>query len=225
VPRIKHVLTLTLAVALSLGAFSSCSNNPTLTGSSTTGSNLVFHQLDIVGNAGTNEYFAPWANHDANNRAVPATSNIDNDITTFITSTAGRSTGIANYAVTNLLYPDVLLADFSQTGDASYLGVQSQGLINDICEGTRSGSGKFGGRGLLDDVVTATFNIAYGNTVPVVSAANAAIAYPNVTATAVPDDGKEQNGTGGTPQLTTDNVGCAGKHYNFAQFPYLGAPI
>jgi hypothetical protein len=221
----KQLFTFFSIAALSLGFFSSCSNNPTLSGSSTNGSNLVFQQIDQVGNAGTNEYFAPWANHDANNRSTPSTSMIGTDVMTFIQTTAGRSAGIANYAVTNLVVPDVLLADFSQTGDASYLGVQLQGLINDNCLGTRMGSGKFGGRSLLDDVVTTTFSIAYGNIVPVVSAANAAIGYPNVAATAVPDDGKEQNGMLGTPQLTTDNVTCANKHYNLGQFPYLGPPI
>jgi hypothetical protein len=221
----KPLFSILLAAALSLGFFSSCSNNPTLSGSSTNGSNLVFHQLDMVGNAGTNEYFSPWANHDANNRATPVNSTINADVMTFITGTAGRSAGIANYAATNLVIPDVLLADFSQSGDASYLGVQSQGVINDNCLGTRMGSGKFGGRSLLDDAVTTTLSIAYGNVVPVVSAANAAIGYPNVTATAVPDDGKEQNGTGGTPQLATDNVTCVNKHLNLGQFPYLGAPI
>jgi hypothetical protein len=221
----KQLFTFFSVAALSLGFFSSCSNNPTLSGSSTNGSNLIFQQIDMVGNAGTNEYFAPWANHDANNRSTPSTSTINEDVMTFITTTAGRSAGIANYAATNLLIPDVLLADFSQSGDASYLGVQSQGVINDICTGTRNGSGKFGGRGLLDDVVTTTMSIAYGNIVPVVSAANAAIGYPNVTATAVPDDGKEQNGTAGTPQLATDNVSCGGKHINLGQFPYLGPPI
>ena len=174
---------------------------------------------------GTNEYFAPWANHNANNRATPSNSTIDQDIVTFITGNAGRSAAIAAYAANELLTPDVLVADFSQSGDASYLGVQSQGFVNDYCTGTRTGSGLFGGRSLLDDVVTTTFSIAYGNLVPEISQANAAIGYPNSLATPVPDDGKEQNGLNGTPQLTTDNVSCAGKHYNFGQFPYLGPPI
>ncbi len=221
----KQALTLVAAAALSLGVFSSCSNNPTLSGSSTTGSNLIFYQIAMVGNAGTNEYFAPWANHNANNRATPSNSTVGQDVTNFITGTAGRSAAIASYAESEMLIPDVLIADFSQTGDASYLGVQSQGFINDYCTGTRNGSGKFGGRSLLDDVVTTTLSIAYGNLVPQVSAANAAIGYPVTGATPVPDDGKEQNGTGGTPQLSTDNVGCTGKHLNFGQFPYLGPPL
>jgi hypothetical protein len=220
----KHLFTLAAAAALSLGMFSSCSNNPTLSGSSTTGSNLTFYQLDTVGNAGTNEVFSPWANHDTNNRSAPKTSPISNDVMTYMSTTAGRSAGISNYVVTNLLIPDVLLADLSQSGDASYLGVQSQGYIKDWCIGAPV-NGKFGGRSLLDDVVTTTFSIAYGNTVPLVSAANAAIGYPNVAATPVPDDGKEQNGQNGTPQLTTDNVGCANKHFNFGQFPYLAPPL
>lgn len=224
---LKHALTLVAAAALALGGFSSCTNDPTLNGASTTGSSLTFHQVDIVGNAGTTEVFSPWANHQANNTADPKNdaAGIGMDVYNFMTGFAGRSAGIANYTVSNLLIPDVLLVDVSQSGDASYLGVQTQGAINDICKGIRQGSGKFGGRGLLDDVVDTTFSIAFGATVPAVSASNAAIGYPNVAATPVPDDGKEQNGLNGTPQLTTDNVGCSLENYNLGQFPYLGNPI
>ena len=223
----KHFFSLALAAALSLTAFSSCSNDPTLNGASTTGSNLSFVQLDRAYNPGTNEIFSPWANHDANNRSLPSTdtTGIGVDVSTFMQGPGvNRSAGIAGYAVSNLIIPSILVADLSQSGDASYLGVQSQGLIDFRCAGEpRSGSGLFGGRSVFDDVPTAMLSIAFGNVVPTVSTALKGV-YPNVAATAVPDDGKEQNGTGGTPQLTTDNVGCGVKNFNPNQFPYLGNP-
>ena len=39
------------------------------------------------------------------------------------------------------------------------------------------------------------------------------------------DDGAEKDGRAGRPNLTTDHVGCGGKHFNFAQFPYVGNPL
>jgi hypothetical protein len=219
---IQRLLTFALATGLSLAAFSSCSNDPTLTGSTQSGATLVFRQIDRVGEAGVLEVFSPYARHDASNKLdvqVDGTATAS-DINSFVTgSIGGRSAAISAF-LQNLLVPDVLLIDTSQAGDASYLGVETNGLINAVCAGARSGTGKFGGRGLNDDVVDATLGLVFGATVPTIAAGS------NVPSSsgAIADDGNEKDGRSGRPVLTTDNVGCGGKHFNFAQFPYLGNP-
>lgn len=104
------------------------------------------------------------------------------DIKSFMTQAAGRSTAICN-AVVGLFSPDVLVADLSQPGPATYLGVETNGATG----------GKFGGRALSDDVVDTLFGIIFGNTIPSLGLA--------------PDDGKE------IPALTSDHVNASGKHF------------
>lgn len=219
---LARLLPIAAAAGLSLTVFSSCSNDPTLTNSSTTGTLLVFRQIDRVGEPGLTELFSPYSRHDASNRAnvsADATA-MATDINTFVTgSYAGRSAVISAF-LQNLLTPDVLLIDTSKSGDASYLGVETNGQIVDSCNGPRNGNGLFGGRGLNEDVVDATLGLVWGNTVPTIAAGSN---VPNSSG-AIADDGNEKDGRAGRPNLTTDNVGCGGKHFTFAQFPYLGAP-
>ena len=212
-----------IAFALALGAFSSCSNDPTLGGETTTGSNITFNQIDRNGNAGLMEVFTPWARHDSSNRTTPLADigAMQADINTFtVTGVGNRSVAIGAF-VAGVLTPDALVADLSQQGSASYLGVWTNGQINDYCTGTKSGTGKFGGRALTEDVVDTTMGLVFGSIVPTISG-NSAV--PGVPAGAIPDDGKEKDGRNGTPVLNTDHVGCSDKHFNLAQFPYLGAP-
>ncbi len=198
-----------------------CTNDPTLQGVSTTGANLVFHQIDREGRPGLKTVYLPWASHATFNAGVPSTDTgtVAPMVQSFVTGTAGRSSAIASY-VSALLTPDALIADLSQTAStASYLGWETSGQLATSCVGAAPNA--FGGRGPQDDVVIAMLGLAFGNlaTSTVLKAPT-----PNVGASPPADDGKEQNGTNGTPQLTTDNVGCAGKTFTFAQFPYLAAP-
>ena len=222
--QIRRLAVVGASFALSLAAFSSCSNDPTLGGSNSNGQQTTFIQVDRVGNPGVTEVFSPWARHNASNRTTPqadATA-MQTDITTFVSTYGGRSGAIQNF-IANILTPDVLLADTSQLASgASYLGYETAGQINDYCTGyTKPGAGLFGGRALQEDVVTTTFSLVFGSLVPQISAGST---VPNVPAGAIPDDGKEKNGLNGTPQLTTDNVSCPDKTFTLAQFPYLGAP-
>jgi len=219
---LTRFLTLALAAGLSLAAFSSCSNDPTLTGTTQTGATLIFHQIDRVGEAGMLEVFSPYARHDASNKTDVVTDGtaLGGDINTFVTGPyGGRSAAISSF-LQNLLSPDVLLIDTSQSGDASYLGVETNGQIVDKCNGARVGNGKFGGRGINEDVVDATLGLVFGSTVPTIAAGSN---VPNSSG-AIADDGNEKDGRAGRPNLTTDNVSCGGKQFNFAQFPYLGNP-
>jgi len=219
---IKRIATAVVAVGISLIAFASCSNDPTLTNNgSTTGSTLLFIQIARTGEPGLLEVFSQYSRHDASNRAdVMADSTaMATDINTFTTGLGARSAATSAF-IQNLLTPDVLIFDLSQSGDASYLGVETNGQILDSCNGPRNGSGLFGGRGLTEDVVDSTLGLVFGNTVSTIAAGSH---VPNSSG-AIADDGNEKDGRAGRPNLTTDNVGCGGKHFTLAQFPYLGAP-
>jgi hypothetical protein len=216
----KNLLTFVVASTLGLAAFSGCSNDPTLGGANTSGSNINFIQLDLEARPGANELFVPYAQHDANNRATPLAdvSILGPEINSFVTSFAGRSAATSAY-VQALFTPNVLVADLSQSATkASYLGWESGGQIKtDSCTGTAPNA--FGGRGVNDDVVTVDLGLVFGN------AASKLSATPNVSAPVPADDGAELNGSNGTPNLTTDNVNCSAAAYTPGQFPYLGPPI
>src|SRR5579871_1009791 len=136
----QRFTTIAFSIGIAMAAFSSCSNDPTVGNSNNNQGNCgncTFYQVDRSGNAGVTEFFIPWARHDASNRATPqadASATIA-DIENFVTGFAGRSSAIANF-IANLLTPDVLIADMSNTpSGAEYLGVETAGQINDYCNG------------------------------------------------------------------------------------------
>lgn len=146
----------------------------------------MYAQRDRLANPVVNEVFATVANnrHKINDEAQPAndSAELSNDINSFMTGVAGRSQGITD-VVKAVLVPDTLKADLSQSGKASWLGVETGGATG----------GKFGGRALNDDVVDIALGIVFGNTVPALGLA--------------PDDGNEIS------TLTSDNVDASGKHF------------
>jgi hypothetical protein len=197
---ISRIIAATAAAGFIFLAFAGCSNDPTLTGTNVPSN---FMQLDRVGRPAINTIFVPFAQHDANNRGVPSndTKIIGPEIAGFMAQTAGRSPATAASAQALLLTnnADILLADLSQSGLAGYLGVETGGKIG----------AAFGGRGLTDDVMTTNLGIAFGNTLAVLELTT--------------DDGKENNGQNGTPQLSTDNVPSSSVPAT-STFPYLPAP-
>jgi hypothetical protein len=229
----KRLITFACATAVSLAAFSSCSNDPTVTsnGQQTTGANLVFKQIDRIGRPGLKQLYLPYANHDAFNRLSPNTdaAQAASQIGTFMTA-AGRSAAISQY-VQELLVPDVLVFNATSAATtASYLGWESGGQIPASCTGGAPNT--FGGRALNDDVVTVMLGLAYGNLATSATITNAAntnvFAFSTNTSTTSappPDDGKEQNGLNGTPLLSKQNITCTSKSTPMSNFPYLQAPI
>jgi len=224
----QRILILACASAFCTAALAGCSNDPTVNpnGGNTTGQNLTFVQIDRIGKPGVKELFLPYAAHDAYNRDVPLNDvkNAGPQINTFVTGTAGRSSAVSQY-VQSLLLPDALIANLADTSPrASYLGYETLGGIKDDCMGAAATT--FGGRSLTDDVVNAMLGLAFGYTATTVPAPNA----PNASGTALglapaPEDGKEQVGQNGTPQLVNQNIGCANKGLMLGSFPYLGNPI
>ena len=209
--------------ALALGAgIAGCSNDPTvITGGSTTnGSNIVFQQVDREGRPGIKELFLPYATHDAFNRITPMQDTTTSGaISTFVSSApAGRSAAIASY-VSNILTPDALIANFNDTSQrASYLGYETNAGIAADCQG--QAPTVFGGRALTDDVVNVMLGLTFGNL-----ATTSNPTTPLVTATAAPagalapDDGKEQTGAGGTPNLTNQMAPCSTKGLHARRVP------
>jgi hypothetical protein len=228
----KRLITFAAITAISLAAFSSCSNDPTVkNGGGSTGQNLVFVQVDRVGRPGLKELYLPYANHDAFNRLPPSTdaTQVAPQIASFM-SAAGRSAGISQY-VQDLLTPDVLLFNITNTSStASYLGYESGGQIAASCTGIAPNA--FGGRGLADDVVSVMLGLAFGNLATSTTLANASLTnvvpFSTNSTTIVappPDDGAEKNGLNGTPLLSNQNLGCSDKTTNSNTFPYLSPPI
>ena len=139
-----------------------------------------FTQQDRLARPVVNEALATVSNnrHKINNRNNPTDdpSQLANDIESFLTFPANRSRAIKD-VIKAVLVPDVMIADLSQSGPASYLGVETNGATG----------GKFGGRALSDDVVDISLGIVFGTTISDLGLA--------------PADGNQ------IPALTTDNVG------------------
>ena len=135
----QRTLTIACTVALSLAAFSGCSNDPTVTNAAggVATSSVTFQQIDRIGRPGLKELYLPYAKHDPFNRAAPTTdvAQVAPQIDTFVTGTAGRSIAISQYAQA-LLTPDNLIADLaSSSPTASYLGYETSGQIASNCNG------------------------------------------------------------------------------------------
>ena len=201
----QSLLTFAAIYAVVLGT-SSCnggSANPPPFNTGPTGPGAQYIQLERLARPAVKELFQQFANHDGTNRTSPwqtplSSQTLYQEIGSFTVNVAGRSTAGKNGGVPGALQatliPDEIAADLSNlTDNASYLGVETGGATG----------GKFGGRGLPDDVIDISLGAIFGNTV---SALKLAL-----------DDGKESK------CLTTDNVGPQGHHFTDS-FPYLGNP-
>jgi hypothetical protein len=213
------------ALFASLVLLAACSNS----GSSSTavpkpGTVATFFQLDRLNRPAINEVFATFARHDTNNRDNPSddATQLKNDIGTFMTSVAGRSSAITQVEQA-VLVPDVQIVDLSGTSKAcigmppgtcnNYLGVETGGATQ-----APAGLKPFGGRALTDDIVDISLGTIFGGTIPALRLA--------------PDDNNEQDGRadptypgGKRPNLTSDGVSwqTAPKHFS-TTFPYLANP-
>jgi hypothetical protein len=229
----KSLRPATLALAALLAtATTACTNDKTLTGG--TGVNGTFHQIARVGRPIVIELYAPWSDHDNILRSSPSSDPglLSNDVNAFMTSFAKRSPAISTFVAALLArgtqqppatfqtVSNVLVFDLSQTGPATYLGVESGGRITSTGGVNPSPTPSFGGRALTDDIMAITLQLTFGSLVPAI--------------TTIPDDGAELDGRNGRPNLANDNVTflTAPKHFHLGgappftalQFPYLGDP-
>ncbi len=212
-------------------AATGCTNDQTLTNSSTF--NGTFYQIDREPRPLVEELYTVWGQHDYIARSSPASDagTLSKQVLLFMTgSLAHRSTAISTY-VQNLFslappqppaqFPtmaNVLVADVSQPGPAHYLGIETGGHINyDGSYNPTPSTSQFGGRALTDDVMAITLELTFGSLVPEISG--------------IPDDGQEQDGRNGRPNLANDNVTSSDKHFQLGApylplaFPYLGPPV
>jgi len=156
---------------------------------------VVYQQIELHARPAEKELFEIFNNHAISNVSNPYNDpTMKNSISTFMSQVAGRSPAINN-VLTTVLYPNELFADVSKSGPAAYLGVETGGATG----------GKFGGRGLTDDVITTSLGAVFGNTVPALGLA--------------PNDGKANN------CLSTDHVvsGMGGRQTQ-STFPFLASP-
>ncbi len=203
----QSLLTFAAIYAVVLGT-SSCNggatNVPTLNTGNPTG--IQYQQIERLARPAVKELFQQFANHDGTNRTSPwqtplSSQTLYQEIGSFTATVAGRSTAGKNGGVPGalqaILIPDEIAADLSNLTDkASYLGVETGGATG----------GKFGGRGLPDDVIDISLGAVFGTTL-----SSLGVTDP---------DGKA------SPCLTTDSVPQQNAKDNVtpAVFPYVGAP-
>jgi hypothetical protein len=199
----QSLITFAAVYAVVLGT-SSCNGgaaNVPAFNNGTTGPGAQYIQLERLARPAVKELFQQFANHDGTNRTSPAAQPLSSqtlyqEIGSFTTTVAGRDALHAS-KLQAILIPDEIAADLSNLTDkASYLGVETGGATG----------GKFGGRGLPDDVIDISLGAVFGNTLTALGLA--------------PDDGKQ------SPCLTTDNVPQKNAQDNVTPlvFPYVGAP-
>ncbi len=218
------IVTFTAVLAL-FGGITSCSsggptatNNPPPVVIPPQAGSVQYQQLERLATPALKEATEQFIDHSATNTQNPyveaaSSGTLPTDAVNFLTGTAGRSSATVS-AIAKVLFPDVVLADLSQTSTtAGYLGVQTAGMS--------AAGNKFGGRALTDDVIDADLKVIFG---PTISALGLA-----------PDDGKESpclvshNLVAGEtpnnkPQYTsTANVGTSKNQT--ATFPYMGTPF
>jgi hypothetical protein len=196
------LVSLTIALAGTL-ALAGCgpTNGTNIPGA---GSTPTYQQMELLARPAVKEAMEQFVNHDATNRSSPyADPVLQGEILNFMTNVAGRSAGISN-AVQGVLYPNEITVDLSQTGTAAYLGTETGGATAAFIPG--SVNGKFGGRGLVDDVITIDLAAIFGNAIPSII-------------TSIPDDHKENFCL--TAQHVTLNQGGTQSQ---AAFPYVAAP-
>ncbi len=160
--RSKHAAVLTLAIA-ALFALGACSENQPqsdLTGlglseavsvadDEADDQNVVYEQVEFLGNPLVSEVTIVKANHDAYNRTQPYNSaEFGPQSLAFINAFRGAQPDVAN-TLGAVLYPDMLIVESSRSAATS--GWLSWALANG-----------WGGRNLSDDVVDAGLSAIFG---------------------------------------------------------------
>ncbi len=183
----KNVLQLSAACGFLAVVVAGCGGGNDNNGGINNGQ--TFAQTDRLARPVVNEVLATVAN---NRHLVNDTNNptddpgqLANDIESFLTFPAGRSTQ-TKAVIKSVLVPDVMLVDLTQSGPAAYLGSETGGATG----------GKFGGRKLQDDTVDISLGIIFGNTISALGLApNDGKAIPTLTSDNVGPGAKNYLGT------------------------------
>jgi hypothetical protein len=155
-------------------------------------------QIERLARPAVKELTERFVDHQITNAAEPYSDpTLQNSIVSFVNAfRSNGSNGTPNYGTTvaSILYPDEYAVDLSQSGKASYLGVETGGATG----------GKFGGRALTDDVIDISLGAVFGPTLSALSL--------------LPDDGKENNCL--TKQNVTQHASQYQAGYPYLASPY-----
>jgi hypothetical protein len=155
-------------------------------------------QIELLSRPAVKELFEKFVDHQTSNASEPyADPTLQTQIKGFTDALRPPNAGLSSdygAALASILYPNEMTADLSQSGVASYLGVETGGATG----------GKFGGRDPKDDVIDISLGAVFGHT----------LAALHVQ----PEDNEENN------CITTDNVAQNASQAATATFPYLHGP-
>jgi hypothetical protein len=185
--------------ALGLGLAACGGGNSVNTTPVSGGSTAVkYTQIELLSRPAVKELFEKFVDHQTTNAVEPyADTTLQSEIQGFTDALRPPNAAVGSdygKALASILYPNEMTADLSQTGVASYLGVETGGATG----------GKFGGRALSDDVIDISLGAVFGGTLAALKVQ--------------PEDNEENH------CITTDNVAMNPSQAPVATFPYLHTP-
>lgn len=199
----KHILSLAALATLSLG-LAACNNNnagtftPTPVPPATPGATTQYTQIELLSRPAVKEVFERFVDHQITNAVEPYNDpTLQTSIQAFTDALRPPVASIGSdygKALASILYPNTYTVDLSQSGKASYLGVETGGATG----------GKFGGRDIADNVIDISLGALFGGTLPALKVQ--------------PEDNQENN------CLLKQNVSQNPTQGNTGSFPYLSPP-
>jgi hypothetical protein len=160
--------------------------------------NLVFDQIERLGNPLVSEVFVEKREHDFFNTTNPITdvANFRDDLQRFVTGTAGRSAAYAT-AVASALTPDMLAVFPNRAAGVTAANADASALVGWLSHALAPNNTGYGGRKLdNDDAVDKGLSVIFGTAL-----GNTSNVSPGLSTDNVPD-----------PQTDPD------------AFPYVAAP-
>lgn len=203
-----------LAAALPLSfALAACNGGSTSVPAFNTGSNGLatpqpsnpttptgaYVQIELLSRPAVKEAFENFNDHKFTNAVEPYAGSPADPLQAEIKGTEDTlrpPKGGADYgaALQSVLYPNEYAVNLASTDAASYLGVETGGATG----------GKFGGRGITDDVIGISLGAAFGNTLPALGVQ--------------PEDNQENN------CISKQNVAINASQKPLGGFPYFAPP-
>lgn len=158
----------------------------------------TYQQIELLSRPAVKELFEKFVDHQTTNAAEPYNDpTLQGEIQTFTDALRKPNTTVGSdygKALASVLYPNEYAVDLSQSGPASYLGIETGGATG----------GKFGGRAVTDDVIGISLGAVFGNTLSALGVQ--------------PEDNEENN------CLSAEHVAQNATQVPTATFPYLAAP-
>jgi len=185
-----------VAMLGALAALTGCNgNNPT---PPITHPTTKYTQIELLSRPAVKELFEKFVDHQISNSAEPYNDpTLQGEIQGLTDALRPPNAKVGSdygKALASILYPNTYTVDLSQSGKASYLGVETDGATG----------GKFGGRDIADNVIDISLGAVFGHTL-------AALGVQ-------PEDNEENN------CISTQNVAQKASQGNTGSFPYLSPP-